>query len=257
MEYIRVEREGEVAVVTVDRQEKLNALNAQVQEEITEAFTAMLPGEVRAAIITGAGERAFVAGADVGGMRTMSAFEIREFGRIGTRMMEAIERAPFPVIAAMNGYALGGGLEIALACDIRIAAENARLGFPEVTLGIMPGAGGTQRLPRVVGSSVARELIFTGRMISAHEAKEIGLVNRVVGEGEALEAAEELAQQMAENAPLALRNAKIALNNAENTGLASGIEHEGDLFALLFSTEDAQEGMAAFAERRRPEFKGK
>ncbi|MEW6635808.1 MAG: enoyl-CoA hydratase-related protein [Actinomycetota bacterium] len=257
MDYVRVEHEGGVAVVTIDRQEKMNALNAQVQEEITEAFASIPPGEVRAAVITGAGEKAFVAGADVGGMEQMSALEVREFGRIGTRMMQAIEGAPFPVIAAINGFALGGGLEIALACDIRIAAENARLGFPEVTIGIMPGAGGTQRLPRVVGSGVARELVFTGRMVDAREAKEIGLVDRLVGEGEALEAAKELARQIAKNAPLAVRNAKTAMNIARNTDLASGIEHEGDLFALLFATEDAKEGMAAFAERRKPEFKGR
>ncbi len=257
MDYVKVEHEGGVAVVTIDRQEKMNALNAQVQEEITEAFASIPPGEVRAAVITGAGEKAFVAGADVGGMEQMSALEVREFGRIGTRMMQAIEGAPFPVIAAINGFALGGGLEIALACDIRIAAENARLGFPEVTIGIMPGAGGTQRLPRVVGSGVARELVFTGRMVDAREAKEIGLVDRLVGEGEALEAAKELARQIAKNAPLAVRNAKTAMNIARNTDLASGIEHEGDLFALLFATEDAKEGMAAFAERRKPEFKGR
>ncbi|QYJ16616.1 Short-chain-enoyl-CoA hydratase [Rubrobacter xylanophilus DSM 9941] len=257
MDHVRVEREGAVAVVTVDRPEKLNALNARVQEEITEVFAEVLPGEVRAAVITGAGERAFVAGADVEGMQELDALGIREFGRLGTRMMEAVQGAPFPVIAAINGYALGGGLELALACDVRIAAANARLGFPEVTLGIMPGAGGTQRLPRIVGSGVARELIFTGRMVSAQEAKEIGLVNRVVGEGEALEAARETARRMAENAPLALRSAKIALNTAEELGLASGIEREGDLFALLFTTEDAREGMAAFAERRKPEFKGR
>lgn len=257
LEHVRVEREGAVAIVTVDRQEKLNALNARVQQEITRVFAEELPGEVRAAVITGAGERAFVAGADVEGMREMDALRIREFGRIGTRMMEAVEQAPFPVIAAINGYALGGGLELALACDVRVAAANARLGFPEVTLGIIPGAGGTQRLPRVVGSGAARELILTGRMVSAQEAREMGLVNRVVGEGEALKAAREMARQMAGNAPLALRSAKVALNAAEELGLASGIEREADLFALLFTTEDAKEGMAAFAERRKPEFKGR
>ncbi|ABG03348.1 short chain enoyl-CoA hydratase [Rubrobacter xylanophilus DSM 9941] len=258
MEHVRVEREGGgVAVVTIDRQEKLNALNARVQREITEVFEQALPGETRAAVITGAGERAFVAGADAGEMGSLSALEIREFGRIGTRMMEAIEQAPFPVIAAINGYALGGGLELALACDIRVAAENAVFGFPEVTIGIMPGAGGTQRLPRVIGSGIARELVFTGRMVSAREAKEIGLVNRVVGEGEALGAAREMARQIAGNAPLAVRSAKIAMNVARNTDLASGIEHEGDLFALLFTTEDAREGLSAFAGRRKPEFKGR
>ena len=257
MDYVEVEREGSTAVITIDRQDKMNALNAQVQEEIAEAFASISPGEARAVVVTGAGEKAFVAGADVGGMKEMSALEVREFGRIGTRMIDAIETAPVPVIAAINGVALGGGAEIALACDIRIAAENARFGFPEVTIGIMPGAGGTQRLPRVVGSGMARELVFTGRIIDAKEAKEIGLVNRLVGEGEALGAAKEVARQIAGNAPVAVRNAKTAMNIARNTDLASGVEHEGDLFALLLATEDAREGMTAFAERREPEFKGR
>lgn len=257
MDHVKVEREGGTAVVTIDRQDKLNALNAQVQEEIAEAFASISPGEVRAIVITGAGEKAFVAGADIAGMSEMTALEVRKFGRIGTRMMDAIENAPVPVIAAVNGFALGGGAEIALACDIRVAAENARFGFPEVTIGIMPGAGGTQRLPRVVGGGVARELVFTGRIIDAKEAKEIGLADRVVGEGEALEAAKEMARQIAKNAPVAIQNAKTAMNVARSTDLASGIEHEGDLFALLFATEDAREGMTAFSERRKPEFKGR
>ncbi len=256
MEYVRIERDGGTAVVTVDRPDKMNALNAQVQEELADAFDSISPGEIQAVVITGAGEKAFVAGADVAGMKDMSALEVREFGRIGTRMTGAIEAAPVPVIAAINGFALGGGAEIALACDMRVAAENARLGFPEVTIGIMPGAGGTQRLPRTVGSGVARELIFTGRVIDAKEAKEIGLVDRVVGEGEALDAAKGLARQIADNAPIAVKNAKAAMNVARNTDLASGIEHEGDLFALLFATEDAREGMNAFSEQRKPEFKG-
>jgi enoyl-CoA hydratase len=257
MDHVKMERDGSVAVITIDRQDKMNALNAQLQEEITDAFGSIASDEVRVIVITGAGDKAFVAGADIGGMKDMSALEVRKFGRIGTRMTEAIDAAPVPVIAAINGFALGGGAEIALACDVRIAAENARFGFPEVTIGIMPGAGGTQRLPRVVGSGMARELIFTGRIIEAREAKEIGLVNRVVGEGEALEAAKEMAKQMARNAPVAVRNAKTAMNIARNADLASGIEHEGDLFALLFATEDAREGMNAFSERRKPEFKGR
>jgi enoyl-CoA hydratase len=256
VKYVRVERDGGMAVVTIDRQDKMNALNARVQEEITGAF-ASLSDEVRAVVVTGAGEKAFVAGADVGAMGEMTPLEVREFGRIGTRMMDAIEAAPVPVIAAINGFALGGGAEIALACDVRVAAENARFGFPEVTIGIMPGAGGTQRLPRVVGSGMARELVFTGRIIGAKEAKEIGLVNRVVGEGEALKAAKAMAGQIAANAPVAVRSAKTAMNVARNTDLANGIEHEGDLFALLFSTEDAREGLTAFSERRKPRFEGR
>ena len=256
MEYIRIEQDGPVAIVTVDRQAKRNALNAQVQEEITEAFGSLARGEARAIVITGAGDKAFVAGADVGALGNMNALAVREFGRIGTRMMAAIEAAPMPVIAAVNGVALGGGVEIALACDIRIAAANARFGFPEVTLGIMPGAGGTQRLPRLIGSGLARELVFTGHIIDAREAQAIGLVNRVVDEDQALPTAIAMAQQIAKNAPIAVRHAKLALNAAEHADVTTGIEVEGNLFALLFATEDTREGLAAFAERRTPEFKG-
>jgi enoyl-CoA hydratase len=257
MDCVRVERGGEAAIVTIDRQDKLNALNTQVQEEITKALTSLRKEDHRAIIITGAGEKAFVAGADVGGMREMSVLEVREFGEIGKRMMAALDSFPVPTIAAVNGFALGGGSEIALACDIRIAAENASFGFPEVTIGIIPGAGGTQRLPRVVGTGIARELIFTGRRVSAEEAKEIGLVNKVVGKGEALEAAKEMARQIANNAPVAVRNAKAALNLARSADLASGIEYESEQFAILFSTEDAREGMTAFSERRKPEYRGR
>jgi enoyl-CoA hydratase len=156
----------------------------------------------------------------------------------------------------VNGYALGGGCEVAIACDVRIAAENATFGFPEVTLGILPGMGGTQRLPRLVGPAFAKELIFSGRRIGASEAREIGLVNRVVPQGEALKAARELAAEIAANGPLAVRHAKAATNQALDVDLVSGLGYEANQFALLFATEDAREGMGAFAERRRPEFKG-
>jgi enoyl-CoA hydratase len=257
LEYVKVERDGEVAVLTVDRQDKLNALNAQVQEEITEALLSLGKEDHRALVLTGAGERAFVAGADLGAMKGMGVLEVKAFGEIGKAMMEALEGIPVPTIAAVNGFALGGGSELALACDIRIAAENASFGFPEVTVGIMPGAGGTQRLPRVVGTALARELIFTGRRVSAGEAKEIGLVNKVVPEGEALSAAKEMGWEIAANAPVAVRHAKAALDLALNADPASGIEYEADQFALLFATEDAREGMSAFSERRKPKFEGR
>jgi enoyl-CoA hydratase len=256
LEYVKVERDGKVVVLTIDREEKLNALNARVQEEVAEALLSLRGEDHRALVLTGAGERAFVAGADLGEMKGMSVLEVKRFGELGKRMMEALEGTPVPTIAAVNGYALGGGAELALTCDIRIAAENASFGFPEVTVGIMPGAGGTQRLPRVVGTALARELIFTGRRVSAQEAKEIGLVNRVVPQGEALAAAKEMAREIAANAPVAVRHAKAALDAALSADPATGIEYEADQFALLFATEDALEGMTAFAERRKPRFRG-
>jgi enoyl-CoA hydratase len=171
--------------------------------------------------------------------------------------MALLDRSPVPTIAAVNGYALGGGCEVALACDIRIASENAMFGFPEVSLGILPGMGGTQRLPRLIGPALAKELIFTGRRISAEEAREIGLINRVVAEGEALNAARKLAAEISANGPIAVRHAKAAANLTLDVNLVSGLEFEADQFALLFSTEDAREGMNAFGEKRRPEFEGR
>ena len=187
MDYVRVEREDSIAVLTIDRQEKLNALDGQVVEEIGQALLELEVESPRAIIVTGAGERAFIAGADIRAMSVMDPIEAKRFSEIGHAAMALLDRSPIPTIAAVNGYALGGGCEVALACDIRIAAENATFGFPEVSLGILPGLGGTQRLPRLIGPALAKELIFTGRRIGAEEAREIGLANRVVGRGEALE----------------------------------------------------------------------
>ena len=257
MDYVRVERGGDgVAVLTIDRQEKLNALDPQVTEEIGQALLELEAEGPRAIIVTGAGERSFVAGADISAMSAMDPMEAKRFSEIGHAAMALLDRSPIPTIAAVNGFALGGGCEVALACDVRIAADNALFGFPEVSLGILPGMGGTQRLPRLVGPAFAKELIFTGRRIGAKEAREIGLVNRVVPEGEALSAAKELAAEIAANAPLAVRHAKAATNRAMDVDLISGLEYEADQFALLFATEDAREGMAAFAERRKPQFGG-
>ncbi len=256
MDYVRVEREDGVAVLTIDRQEKLNALDPQVTEEIGQALLELEAEGPRAIIVTGAGERSFVAGADISAMSVMSPLEAKRFSEIGHAAMALLDRSPVPTIAAVNGYALGGGCEVAIACDIRIAAENATFGFPEVSLGILPGMGGTQRLPHLVGPAFAKELIFTGRRIGVEEAREIGLVNRVVPQGEALSVARELAAEIAANGPLAVRHAKAAMNRALDVDLVSGLEYEADQFALLFTTEDAREGMGAFAERRKPEFRG-
>ena len=257
MDYVTIQHEDDVAVLTIDRQEKLNALDRQVVEEIGQALLELESEGPRAIIVTGAGERAFIAGADIRAMSVMDPLEAKRFSEIGHAAMALLDRSPIPTMAAVNGFALGGGCEVALACDIRIAAENATFGFPEVGLGILPGMGGTQRLPRLIGPALAKELIFTGRRISAGEAREIGLVNRVVDEGEALNTARELAAEISANGPLAVRHAKAAANRTLDVDLISGLEYEADQFALLFATEDAREGMNAFSEKRKPQFEGR
>ena len=257
MDLVKVEHGDDgVAVLTIDRQEKLNSLNQQVLEEVKQTLINLEDDPPRVMVLTGAGEKSFVAGADIAAMNEMSPLEAKRFSELSHEAV-GLERSLVPTIAAVNGFALGGGCELALACDIRIAAENALFGFPEVTLGILPGMGGTQRLPRLVGPGIAKEMIFSGRRIKAEEARTFNLVNRVVPEGEALEAAKELAGEIAANGPVAVRHAKAAVNKAQDVDLASGLEYEADQFALLFGTEDAREGMGAFVERRDAEFKGR
>jgi enoyl-CoA hydratase len=254
---IDIERADAVALVTMNRPEALNAFNTAQLEELLAALR-QLGGDAstRAIIITGAGDRAFAAGADIKEMEAKSPLEAKAFAELGHAVCAAIERAPQPTIAAVNGFAFGGGCEIALACDIRLAADRAVLGQPEVSLGIFPGWGGTQRLPRLVGAGLAKELIFTGRRLDAAEALRIGLVNAVYPAQELLAKARELAGQIAAQAPLAVRHAKIAINHAFGDTLG-GLEQEQQLFALLFGSADQREGMAAFVARRKPQFSGK
>jgi enoyl-CoA hydratase len=256
LDFVKVEREGSIATLTIDRQDKLNAISPQVVEEIGQSLLELESEPPSAIVVMGAGEKAFVAGADIAEMSQMSATEAKRFAEIGHAAMALLDRSPVPTIAAVNGFALGGGCEIALACDMRIAAENAMFGFPEVGLGILPGMGGTQRLPRLIGPGLASELLFSARRIEAAEAKEMGLVNRVVAQGEALNAGQQLATEISKNGPLAVRYAKAAANKALDVDLVSGLEYEADQFALLFSTEDALEGMSAFSEKRKPDFRG-
>ncbi len=254
---IDIERADAIAVVTMNRPEALNAFNTAQLEELLAAMRQLgADAAIRAIVITGAGERAFAAGADIKEMEAKSPLEAKAFAELGHAVCAAIERAPQPTIAAVNGFALGGGCEIALACDIRLAAERAVLGQPEVALGIFPGWGGTQRLPRLIGAGLAKELIFTGRSVNAAEALRIGLVNAVHPAQELLSKARELAGQIAAQGPLAVRHAKIAINHAFGDTLG-GFEQEQQLFALLFGTADQREGMAAFAGRRKPTFVGK
>ena len=254
MDYVRVEREDGVAVMTIDRQEKLNALDRQVVEEIGQSLLELEAEEPRAIVVTGAGERAFIAGADIRAMSVMDPIEAKRFSEIGHAAMALLDRSPVPTIAAVNGFALGGGCEVALACDVRIAAENATFGFPEVGLGILPGMGGTQRLPRLIGPALAKELIFTGRRIGADEARELGLVNRVVPDHELLDTALAWARKLAGQAPLSVGRIKAVSARGD---LAAGLEAEQQAFVEALQTADAREGISAFLDRRRATWTGR
>lgn len=258
MAFVKVERRGQVAVVVIDRPEALNALNSALLEELGQVFSSIAQdAEVRAVVLTGEG-KAFVAGADIAEMRDLSPSDAHDYALQGAAVFAAIERLRQPVVAAVNGYALGGGCELALACDIRIASERARFGQPEVTLGITPGFGGTQRLPRTVGTSAAMQMILTGKPIDADEALRIGLVNAVHPQDMMLEEAMSLAETIAAAAPLAVQAAKAAFRDGLDRTLDEGIAIEADRFAECFATEDQKDAMAAFVEKRKPEgFKGK
>jgi enoyl-CoA hydratase len=253
---IRVESEDAVAVVTVDRQEAMNALDVATLTELRDRLRGLSDDEeTRVVILTGAGEKAFVAGADIKYMSGLGVEEAKEWGALGHEAGRLLETMPKPTIAAVNGFALGGGCELALACDIRYAASSAKLGQPEVNLGIIPGWGGTQRLARVCGLGVAKELIFTGRLVDADEALRIGLVNGV--HDPVLERAREVASLLASKSPVALRIMKDLANRALGGDHAKNLEAEGDSFGELFSSEDAKEGLTAFVEKRQPVFRGR
>lgn len=255
MEFINYEVEGAVAVLTINRPKALNALNSAVLDELNEAIDAVDLNEVRALIITGAGEKSFVAGADIGEMSNLTKEQGEAFGKKGNDVFRKIETLPIPVIAAVNGFALGGGCEISLACDIRICSENAVFGQPEVGLGITPGFGGTQRLARTIGVGMAKQLIYTARNIKAPEALRIGLVNAVYPIEELMGAAKKMASIIASNAPIAVRNCKKAINDGLQTDIESGVEIEEKLFGDCFETEDQRYGMAFFLDRNKDKVK--
>lgn len=255
MEFINYEVDSAVAVLTINRPKALNALNSAVLDELNAALDAIDLNEVRALIITGAGEKSFVAGADIGEMSTLTKAEGEAFGKKGNDVFRKIETLPIPVIAAVNGFALGGGCEISLACDIRICSENAVFGQPEVGLGITPGFGGTQRLARTVGVGMAKQMIYTARNIKAPEALRIGLVNAVYPIDELMVAAKKMASMIASNAPIAVRNCKKAINDGLQTDIESGVAIEEKLFGDCFETEDQRYGMAFFLDRNKDKVK--
>jgi enoyl-CoA hydratase len=258
-EPIRVETHEGIRTLTVDRPEKLNALNAAVLEMLDVRLAeAQNETDLRCVIVTGAGDKAFIAGADIGELSRLTPLDGREHARRGQALLDRIENLPFPSIAAINGFAYGGGLELALACTLRVASENAKMGLPETSLGILPGYGGTQRLARLLGKAKAAELVLTAEKgITAAEALRLGLVNRVVPAGQALASALGLAQTIAKNSPIACRYALEAIRRGVEMPLAEGLAYEATLFGLCASTEDMKEGMKAFLEKRAANFTGR
>lgn len=251
MEFITYEVEGQIGIITINRPKALNALNSAVLDELDKTLDAVDQEAVRCLILTGAGEKSFVAGADIGEMSTLTKAEGEAFGKKGNDVFRKLETFPIPVIAAVNGFALGGGCEISMSCDIRICSENAVFGQPEVGLGITPGFGGTQRLARIVGTGKAKEMIYGARNIKAEEAYRIGLVNNVYPAEELMPAAKKLASTIARNAPIAVRNCKRAINEGIQVDMDQAIVIEEKLFGSCFETYDQKEGMNAFLEKRK------
>ncbi|WP_376696896.1 enoyl-CoA hydratase/isomerase family protein [Wenzhouxiangella sp. EGI_FJ10305] len=257
-ENLLIDDRGAVRTITVNRPDKLNALNRHTLEELHRAMIEAHGAEgVRVIVITGSGEKAFVAGADIGEIREQTAVQARAFSAMGQNLMSLVQSFDKPVIAAINGFALGGGMELALGCHLRIASTNARLGLPEIKLGIMPGFGGTQRLLRLVGTTRALEMALTGEPIAAERAEQLGIVNRVVEPAELDSAVSELAGQLAQAAPEAVSGILQAVNQGADTDLQTGLALETARFALCCATEDMKEGTSAFLEKRTPEFQGK
>ena len=250
MEYILYEQKGAIATITINREKALNALNSQVLDELNATLDAVNLDEVRALILTGAGEKSFVAGADIGEMSTLTKAEGEAFGKKGNDVFRKLETFPIPVIAAVNGFALGGGCEIAMSCDIRICSDNAMFGQPEVGLGITPGFGGTQRLARTVGVGMAKQLIYTARNIKADEALRIGLVNAVYPQAELMDEALKMAATIAGNAPIAVRNCKKAIGDGLQVDIDAALVIEEKLFGDCFESYDQKEGMANFLRKK-------
>lgn len=252
MSFVSCEVQDRVAVLTVDRPKALNALNPEVLNDLKAAFEGIDQSEIRCVILTGAGDKSFVAGADIASMSTMTKAEGEAFGRLGNDVFLMVENFPLPVIAAVNGFALGGGNELAMSCDIRLASENALFGQPEVGLGITPGFGGTQRLARVVGVGMAKQLVYSATNIKADEALRIGLVNAVYAPDQLMDAARKLAGKIASNAPIAVRNCKRAINEGIELPITEAVQVEERLFGACFETHDQVEGMSCFLSREKP-----
>ena len=255
---ILYEKDEAVATITLNRPETLNAFSREVVEEVLQALEDVKNDEnVRVVVLTGAGEKAFSAGADIKAMIGMNALRARDLSLMGEKLCLALENLEKPVVAALNGYALGGGLEVAMACDLRIASENARMGQTEINIGLIPGWGGTQRLTRLIGRTKAKELVFTGRMIDAKTAEQLGIVNMVVPTDKFRETVRQFALDLAAKAPVAIKVAKALINKGADISLHSALALEREGFGVVASTEDLQEGVKAFTEKRKPAFKGK
>jgi enoyl-CoA hydratase len=255
---ILFERQGAIGIVTINRPKVLNALNKATMRELKKLVEQIaIDQEIGAVIVTGSGEKSFVAGADITEMQPLSALEGRQWGRFSQGVFNAIENLPQPVIAAVNGFALGGGCELAMSCDIRIASEKAKFGQPEVLLGVIPGFAGTQRLPRLIGKGRAKELLFTGKQIDAAEAYRIGLANAVVPAEQLMDVAKEWAKLILSRGTVAVQLCKAAVNEGMDMDFESGQAYESEVFGLCFATEDQSEGMAAFVEKRPAVFRGK
>lgn len=251
-----IDIKNHIAKITINRPEVLNAMSSGLISELIKAFNSLIQDDtVGVIIITGSGDKSFIAGADIKAMQKMNEIDALEFGRSGQELTKIIENSPKPVIAAINGFALGGGCEISLACHIRIASDNAKFAQPEVSLGILPGWGGTQRLPRIVGYGIANEMIITGKMIDSSEAYRIGLVNHVVDLSKLESKCEEVANEILKNGPNAVAKSLQCIKDSIGLKLEDGLDLEVDRFSKLFSTDEAREGLLAFIEKRKPKFR--